>query len=86
MSEYWNNRFTQHFASDNALCLPVLPQEQINAILLRTRYLADGLVGKGPNPEVSLDLEHLQVADYAVFPPVTQQQQEVIRRLQAAEP
>lgn len=86
MSEHWNNRYTQHLASDNALCVPVLSQEKIGVILLRAQQIAEALEGEGPKPKVSLDLEHLQVADYATFPPVTQQQQEAIRRLQTAEP
>lgn len=85
MSEHWNNRYTKHFASDNALCKPVLAWEKIDTILLHAQSIAEAVVGTGPAPKVSLDLEHLQVADYADFPPVPQQQQ-AIRRLQAAEP
>lgn len=86
MSGHWNNLYTQHLASDNALCVPVLQQEQLAAILLRTQQIAESMEGAGPKPRVSLDLEHLQVADYAAFPPITQQQQEAIRRLQATQP
>lgn len=86
MSGYWNNLYAQRFALDNELCVPVLPQEQLAAILLRTQQIAESMEGEGPRPKVSFDLEHLQVADYAAFPPTTQQQQEAIRRLQAAEP
>lgn len=86
MSGHWNNRYTQHFASDNELCVPVLPLEQIYAFLEYAQQIAEKLEGEGPKPQVSLDLEHLQVADYAAFPPVTQQQQEAIRKLQQADP
>jgi hypothetical protein len=86
LSGHWSNLYTQHFVSDNALCVPVLPQEQLAAILLRTQQIAESMEGGGPKPRVSFDLEHLQVADYAAFPPITQQQQDAIRRLQAAQP
>lgn len=85
MSGYWKNSYTEYMASDNALCVPVLKQEQLGAILLRVGQIADELEGEGLKPEVSFDLEHLQVADYAAFPPLTQQQ-EAIRRRQASDP
>ncbi len=83
---HWNNRYTQYFKSDNELCLPLLRREQIGVILLRMQQIAEAIEGEGPQPQVTLDLEHLQAADYAAFPPVTRQQQEAIRRLQAAKP
>lgn len=43
MSEHWNNLYTQYITSDNALCMPVLPQEKIGAILLRTQQIAEAL-------------------------------------------
>lgn len=66
--------------------MPVLSKEQIGAILLRTQQIAESMEGEGPKPKVSFDMEHLQVADYAAFPPITQQQQQAIRRLRAADP
>lgn len=72
LSGHWNNLYSQHMASDNALCVPVLPQEHLFAIFLRVQQIAESMVGEGPKPELSLDLEHLQVADYASFPPITQ--------------
>ena len=80
------NIYDQHFSTDNALCTPMITQEQLTAILLNTHAIADSMVGEGVKPKVMLDLEQLQVADYATFPPITQQQQEAIRRLQASEP
>ncbi len=86
MSGHWSNLYTQYFVTDNALCLPVLRQEQFAEIFRRTQQIAESMEGEGSTPKVSLDMEHLQVADYATFPPITQQQQEAIRRLQAAQP
>jgi hypothetical protein len=84
LSGHWKNRYTQQAESDNDLCLPVLPPQQIDAIMVRTQQLAEGMVGAGPTPQLSFDLEHLQVADYAAFAPAAQQA--AIRSLQAADP
>lgn len=78
--------YDQHFSTDNALCTPMATQEHLAAILLNTHAIADSIVGEGAKPKVMLDLEHLQVADYATFPPITQQQQGAIRRLQGSQP
>jgi len=86
MSGHWENLYTQYLVSDNALCVPVLKQEQLADILLRTQQIAESIVGEGEKPKVSFDLEHLQVADYTAFPPITQEQQEAIRRLHATQP
>ncbi|MCA3061813.1 MAG: hypothetical protein ING69_07985 [Rhodocyclaceae bacterium] len=58
----------------------------INAILLDAKERAEAWEGKGPKPKIVLDMEHLQVADYAAFQPMTKQQQQAIRKLQATEP
>jgi hypothetical protein len=81
-----SNRYTQYLVSDNELCVPVLDRDQLAALLSRTEQIADVMGAAGVKPGVAFDLEHLQVADYAAFPPITPQQQEAIRRLQAAEP
>jgi hypothetical protein len=86
LSAYWNNRYEQYLSSDNDLCVPVLAQEQLGGILMRMQQIAESFEGAGPKPHVSLDMEHLQVADYAAFQPMTQQQQDTIRSLHAAEP
>ena len=86
MSESWHNRYAQYLVSDNALCVPVLNQEQIATLLARTQQIAEAMEGEGTKPKVSLDLEHLQVADYTAFPPITHQQQDAIRRLQETQP
>lgn len=80
------NRYTQYLVSDNELCVPVLDRDQLAALLARMEQIADAIGAAGVKPGVAFDLEHLQVADYASFPPITPQQQEAIRRLQAAEP
>ncbi len=72
-------------ASDNDLCLPVVPPIFLNAILCRMTELAEAMVGDGPKPQVSYDLEHLQVASYADFTD-DEQQKDAIRDLQSASP
>lgn len=86
MSAQWENLYTQYLLSDNELCVPVLSQEQLAAILLRTQQIAESIEGEGQKPKVAFDLEHLQVADYAAFAPINKQQQDAIRRMLAAEP
>ena len=81
----WNNRYIRFMGSDNDLCVPVVPQEQLGFILFETTRLAESIVGAGAKPKLSLDMEHLQVADYTAFTedPV---QQEAIRKLRASAP
>ena len=85
MSTHFENRYTPYIGSDNDLCTPVVPQAALNAILYRMTVIAESLVGEGPKPQVSYDLEHLQVANYADFSHEPTQQ-EVIRRMQAWAP
>lgn len=86
MSERWSNRYSPYMASDNALCTPVVRMEQLAALMLRIQEIAESWEGVGPKPKVALDLEQLQVADYAAFDPLTSHQREAIRRLQQSEP
>jgi hypothetical protein len=84
MSAHFNNRYIQYIRSDNDLCTPVVQQETLHAILCRMTVIAESLVGEGAKPQVSYDLEHLQVADYAEFPQ-DPAQRVVIRQMQASE-
>lgn len=81
-----SNRYEPYIASDNGLCSIVLPKEMISEILLQTEVLATQMEGKGSLPKIFLDLEHLQVADYASFPPLLPEQQEAIRKRQMTDP
>jgi hypothetical protein len=83
---HWKNGFEEYLSSDNDLCVPVLKNEQLGFILMRTEEIAEEIEGPGPKPRVSFDLEHLQVADYRTFQPVTEQQKEVIHKLLSSEP
>ena len=85
MSAHFENRYTPYIGSDNDLCTPIVPQAALNFILYRMTAIAESLVGEGPKPQVSYDLEHLQVANYADFSHEPTQQ-EVMRRMQARAP
>lgn len=85
MNAHFENRFTPCIAADYDLCTPVVPNETLNEILGRMGAIAESLVGEGARPEVSYDLEHLQVADYSAFAG-DELQREAIRRLQASDP
>jgi hypothetical protein len=85
LDAHFQNRYTSFVASDNYLCLPVVQPVLLNAILGRMTELAEAMVGNGPKPQVSYDLEHLQVASYADFTD-DEQQKSAIRDLQSASP
>lgn len=86
MTAHWENKYSKYLVSDNSLCIPVLPQENLAVILLRTHELAEKIIGDGEKPKVAYDLEHLQVAEYTNFPPITDQQKEEIQRITARQP
>ena len=86
MSAHWENLYTQYLVSDMAVCVPILPREHLTAIFLRIQQIVENIEGKGQKPKVSFDLEHLQVADYTAFPPISKQQQDAIRGLLADQP
>lgn len=81
-----SNRYAPFFSSDNNLCSPVLQKEKLYAILAYTEQRANQIGGAGGAPQISLDLEHLQVADYAAFQPLRSEQQEAIRRIRNEAP
>ena len=80
------NTYERWLCTDNDLCLPVVDQQRLNAILGETAVRVFQGLGEGPEPKVFLDLEHLQVADYGTFEGVTDEQQQFISELHAAEP
>ena len=80
------NPYKRWLGTDNDLCLPVIDQQRLNAILGVTAARVFHGLGQGPAPKVILDLEHLQVADYGTFEGVTDEQRQFISKLHAAEP
>lgn len=86
MSDNEGSLYAQYMISDNNLCSLVLPYDQLKAIWIMAGVAVEVSQGEGSKPKMLLDMEHLQVADYALFPPISQQQQDAIRALHAAEP
>lgn len=86
MSENKGSLYAQYMTSDNNLCSLVLPYDQLKAIWVMAVAATESSQGEGQKPKMILDMEHLQVADYASFPPITKQQQDAIRALQASDP
>jgi hypothetical protein len=80
------NVYARWLNEDNDLCVPVIDQQQIDAILNETIARVVMQLGPGPKPAVVLDLEHLQVVDYGSFGGVSEEQQRFIASLHAAEP
>jgi hypothetical protein len=86
LAGYWINRFEEYISSDNDLCIPFLNSAQLAFIWAEMDEIAEKIEGPGAKPAITLDLEHLQVADYRDFPPTTEQQKEEINKLLSAEP
>jgi hypothetical protein len=81
-----DNRYARWLAVDNDLCLPVIDQAGLNAILEDVSVRVYQALGQGPKPSVALDLEHLQVADYGQFEGVSEEQRQFMTQLHIAEP
>ncbi|WP_314923819.1 hypothetical protein [Aeromonas piscicola] len=73
-------------STDNDLCEPALKRDELEKLFIRIDNVVNSILGEGTKPTVFLDLEHLQIADYATFPPNTEEQQQAIRNLQKTEP
>lgn len=80
------NYYNRCLATDNDLCLPVIPKEQIDYIFFATEAMVFRLLGEGPRPQSVLDLEHLQVVDYRAFDRVSDEQRAYIGLLHSKEP
>jgi hypothetical protein len=72
--------------TDNDLCKPVIPGEDVQAIPRDVGLRVFQHEGPGPKPKVVLDLEHLQVLDYAAFEGLTERQRRQIADLHAVNP
>jgi len=82
---HFQNRYTPFVGLDNQRCFPVVELALLNRILFRMTELAETMVGAGPKPQVSYDLEHIQVASYADFAD-DEQQKALIHNLQTTNP
>jgi hypothetical protein len=71
------NFYIQCMADENDLCRPVIPAELLHAV----PALVYQRVGEGISPSVILDLEHLQVCDYAAFARISEKQRSSIKAL-----
>ena len=81
-----DNPYARWLSVDNDLCLPVINQAGLDAVLQEVALRSITVLGEGPHPWTYLDLEHLQIADYGKFEGVNDEQQEFISRLHAQEP
>ncbi|RWF67351.1 hypothetical protein [Mesorhizobium sp.] len=82
----FNNPYSGWLKSDNDLCKSVIPSEEVQAILREVGLRVFQVAGPGPKPVVALDLEHLQVADYAAFEKLTSRQRQQIAMLHTGSP
>jgi Zn-dependent protease with chaperone function len=86
MAKVVENRYAHWLKVDNDLCLPVIDKGGLDTILGQVAVRVHQVMGLGPKPSICLDLEHLQVADYAAFAGVGEKQREFITRLHTQEP
>ena len=80
------NPYERWLSADNDLCRPVIDNERLAVILARTATWVDQEFGQGAKPQLSLDLENLQVADYGSFEGVSEEQRRFVLNLHASEP
>lgn len=74
------NQYQRWLGEDNDKCLSVLGQDGIPRILAEVDSRLRAVLGNGPTPVTSsLDLEQIQVADYAGFNGITETQATAIR-------
>ena len=81
MTQPTGNLYIDRMADDNELCTPVLNQRQIDYLLNHV----DGLVkhwgfSNSSKPKLILDIEQLQILDYAKLPSLSPEQIDYIRK------
>ncbi|MEN3795015.1 hypothetical protein ABDZ38_00665 [Aeromonas caviae] len=86
MNIQWKNQYDKYMSTDNELCGIALNKDELGKLFFKIEYIVNSLLGEGPKPTICFDLEHLQISDYATFPPNTDEQQQAIRDLQRTEP
>lgn len=82
----FDNLYSGWLKTDNDLCKPVIPGEEVQAIPREVGLRVFQYEGPGPKPKVVLDLEHLQVVDYAAFEELTDRQKQQITDLHTGSP
>jgi hypothetical protein len=82
-----SNPYDRWLSDDNHKCLPVLNKQDMDDILAEVAFRVASVMGKGPPPAMTaLDLEQIQVADYAAFDGVSEVQAEAIRKFHTQSP
>lgn len=77
------NPYARWMAEDNENCFPVLDRDNLLAVLAEVRSRVFRIAGDGPDPaSTSLDLEQLQVTDYARLNGVSEGQTAKIQSFQ----
>lgn len=80
------NPYIRLMTSDNDQCRSAIDGSLIPRLLLAIDKEVRELLGDGPKPRVSLDLEQIQVADYGAFDGITDEQRNLIARLHSEDP
>ncbi|MEO3723635.1 hypothetical protein ABHN98_03765 [Pseudomonas syringae] len=81
MAQGVDNKYLNRMADDNELCVPVINNDQINLLLARVIAMVEGLgFSDYAKPKVVLDLEQLQILDYAKLPFLSSEQIDYIRK------
>jgi hypothetical protein len=82
-----SNPYDRWLGDDNHKCLPVLDKQDMDDILAEVAVRVGSVMGKGPPPAMTaLDLEQIQVADYAAFDGVSEVQAGAIRKFHMQSP
>lgn len=80
------NPYMRRMSSDNGQCVPAIEGAAIPRILAAIDAQVRETLGDGPKPQVFLDLEQIQIADYGAFEGVTDEQRNLIARIQREAP
>jgi hypothetical protein len=80
------NPYIRWLSTDFDACKPVVPGDELTAIQGQVILRVHQGMGDGPKPTLYMDLEQLQVVDYAAFEGINEAQGKFIAGLHAAEP
>ena len=81
-----DNPYQAWVGEDLALSKMLLTKDELQAIPAEVRFHALQMEGDGPKPKVVIDLEQMQVVDYAAFEGLTDWQRRQIKDLHAGNP
>jgi hypothetical protein len=73
-------------ASDMNRCRPIMPSKALAFVISQIKLTVPSEFQEGPSPELCMDLEQLQVADYSRFEGVTDQQRDTLAALHSQAP